>query len=69
MRDEDITTSEIPEAPITTIDVFSYRDLLKLLFVNNIPVSSCNKVNVQNKINMKNYSQLVFETRKLQNFQ
>lgn len=69
MRDEDITTSEIPEAPITTIDVFSYRDLLKLLFVNNIPVSSCNKVNVQNKINMKNSSQLVFETRKLQNVQ
>lgn len=69
MRDEDITTSEIPEAPITTIDVFSYRDLLKLLFLNNIPVSSCNKVNVQNKINMKNSSQLVFETRKLQNFQ
>lgn len=69
MRDEDITTSEIPEAPITTIDVFSYRDLLKSLFLNNIPVSSCNKVNVQNKINMKNSSQLVFETRKLQNFQ
>lgn len=69
MRDEDITTSEIPEAPITKIDVFSYRDLLKLLFLNNIPVSSCNKVNVQNKINMKNSSQLVFETRKLQNFQ
>lgn len=56
MRDEDITTSEIQVAPTTTIDGFSYQNLLKLLFLNNtIQVSSCNRVNMQDKINTQNY--------------